>query len=186
MWERGAALPSTKNMQEAAMVLKKSYDWLATGRGKDNNTSVEGLRLWGEVAAGVWTEVIERQEAEFDCVPVAPDSRYPVNAQYALKIKGNSVNRVAKDGTIIVCVDIAEAGVQVRPGDLVWVERHRGSLVEATVKRIRQGREGLELWPESDDPSHQEKLSLKPRKGDTTIAVRGLVIRVVTDIPRGE
>lgn len=143
------------------------------------------MPLWGDVAAGVWIEPVESQEAELERVPVAPDPRYPLAAQYALRVRGNSVNRIAKDGNIVVCVDLAEAGLEPRPGDLVLVERRRGGLVECTVKRLRKAPEGLELWPESDDPAFQEKLSLAPLKGEAEIQIKAVIIGVFTPVMRG-
>lgn len=183
MWERDESHPKSETMQKAAIILDVGFDWLATGRGEDAGP-VSGIPLWGEVAGGVWTEVKESQDAEFERVPVAPDPRYPANAQYALKVRGNSINKVAADGTIIICVDVIKAGIELRDGDLVCVERRRGSLVEATIKRLRKAAGGPELWPESSDPSFQEKLALRPSKGEE-IVIKGLVIYTVNPIPRG-
>jgi transcriptional regulator with XRE-family HTH domain len=183
-WERGQSQPPPERMSELARFLGRSLEWLALNRGTGGG-SVEGLPLWGDVAAGVWIEPIESQEAELERVPVAPDPHYPLASQYALRVRGNSVNRIAKDGNVVVCVDLAEAGLEPRPGDLVLVERRRGGLVEATVKRLRKAPEGLELWPESDDPAHQEKLSLAPVKGEAEIQIKAVIIGVFTPVMRG-
>jgi transcriptional regulator with XRE-family HTH domain len=185
MWERDESQPKSKTMQKAAVILSVGFDWLATGRGGETGT-VLGIPLWGEVAGGVWAEVRDSQDTELERVPVAPDPRYPADAQYALKIRGNSVNRIAKHGTIVICVDIVAAGVELRDGDLVWVERKRGSLVEATIKRLRKGKSGPELWPESDDPQFQEKAPLKVGKGHDEVVIRGLVLYTVNPVPRGD
>lgn len=185
MWERDASQPKSETMQKAAVILNVGFDWLATGRGVENPAKVAGIPLWGEVAGGVWAEVHDNQDGEFERVPVAPDPRYPVNAQYALKVRGNSVNKVAADGTIVICVDVVAGDVELRDGDLVWVERRRGDLVEATIKRLRKGKDGPELWPESTDPAFQERVPLKPSKG-TEVAIKGLVIYTVNPVPRGD
>lgn len=184
LWENDKSEPRPETMRLVAAILGKDHDWLTTGR-SGNTGHVLGLRLVGDVAAGVWHEITETQDMEYERVPIAPDPRYPADAQYALKIRGNSVNLVAKDGTIVHCVDIAEAGIDVRDGDLVWVERRRGGLVEATIKRIRKPNGTVELWPESDDPLHQEKLVLKGPKGDTEALVKGLVLFTLNPVPRG-
>jgi len=185
MWERDESQPKSQTMQKAAVILNVGFDWLATGRGGDA-TLVPGLPLVGEIAGGVWTEVRDNQDDEYERVPVAPDPRYPPEAQYALRVNGNSVNKVARDGIVVICVDVIAAGIEIRENDLVWVERRRGDLVEATVKRIRRGRNGLELWPESDDPRHQDKVSLKALKGEAEVTVKGLVIATYNPIPRGD
>lgn len=185
MWERGEAEPKSETLRKAAVILEVSFDWLATGR---NGTSpiVTGLPLLGALAAGVWEEVRESQEDEVERVPVAPDPRYPASAQYALKIRGNSVNRVAKHGTVVICVDVIAAGIEIRENDLVWVERRQGNLVEATAKRIRKANGKVELWPESDDPKHQEKVALEAPKGEAEVTVKGLIIGTYNPIQRGE
>lgn len=184
LWESNKSEPKPKTMRQVAAILGKDHDWLTTGR-TGNTARVLGLCLIGDVAAGVWYEIPENQDMEYERVPIAPDPRYPPDSQYALKIRGNSVNRIAKDGTIVHCVDIADAGIDVRDGDLVWVERHRGGLVEATIKRIRKTNGTVELWPESDDPLHQEKLTLKGPKGDTEAILKGLVLFTLNPVPRG-
>jgi transcriptional regulator with XRE-family HTH domain len=187
MWERDEAEPKAANLRALAILLDRSHEWLSTGRGSQGGTqsTVEGLREIGDIAAGVWHEVVETQDVEFKRVPAAPDPRYPVEAQYALRIRGNSVNRIAADGDIVHCVDINAASIDVRDGDLVWVERHQGHLIESTIKRVRRASGGLELWPESDDPAHQEKLSYKPAKGAGEVVIRGLVLWVLKQVQRG-
>lgn len=190
MWEKvkpkkKPVYPKSETMQQAAVILDVGHDWLATGRGGQSSPQVSGLPIVGTVAAGIWFEIVENQDQEVRRVPVAPVPEYPPEAQFALQIQGNSVNRIARDGTIVVVVDIAIAGIEPRPGDLVWVERRDGQRVEATVKRLRKGAGGLELWPESDDPSHQQKLTLKPRKGEAEVTIRGIVIYTLNPIPRG-
>jgi hypothetical protein len=122
---------------------------------------------------------------EYERVPVAPVKDYPLEAQYALKIHGNSVDRVAKDGAIIHCVDVGRAGLTPREGDLVCVERNRSGLREMTVKRIRSGAEGPELWPESNDPAHQEKLTYKAPRGSGEVIIKAIVIGAFQPIARG-
>ena len=184
LWESNTSQPRAETLRKLAVILDVGFDWLATER-QPQSMIVRGLPLLGEIAGGVWHEVTETQEMEYKLVPVAPDARYPVECQYALQVRGHSVNRIAKDGTILHCVDILGAGIELRNNDLVWIERRRGALVEATVKRVRKGKEGLELWPESDDPAHQQKLTLSQRRGEAEITIKGLVIATVTPIPRG-
>jgi transcriptional regulator with XRE-family HTH domain len=185
LWEKGKSEPKASTLRKAAVILGVNYDWLATGR-TGTAPIVEGLPLLGTLAAGVWEEVRDSQDDDHERVPVAPDPRYPAKAQYALKIRGNSVNKVAKDGTVVICVDILEAGIEIRENDLVWVERRQGNLVEATAKRIRKANGRLELWPESDDPRHQERVALKAPKGEAEVTVKGLIIGTYNPINRGD
>lgn len=185
-WETKGTTPPPELMAQLSIILDVQHLWLSTGRGtRSVLMSVVGLENRGEIAAGVWLEIPESQDMEYERVPVAPDPRYVVESQYALRIRGHSVNRVAKDGATIVCVDVLTAGIEVKDGDLVIVERRRGALVETTIKRVRKAKGGLELWPESDDPSHQEKLTLVHRRGEAEVAIKALVVGVYNPVPRG-
>lgn len=184
LWESGKAEPTSDNLRKLSVILDVGYDWLATGRSARPGV-VLGLELHGEVAGGVWIEHPESQDMEFERVPVAPDPNYPIESQYALRVRGNSVNKTARDGSIVICVDVIAAGIEIRDKDLVVVERRRGSIVETTIKRVRKGNGGLELWPESDDPSHQEKLTLGPRRGGVEVSIKALVIWTANPVVRG-
>ena len=183
IWEAGGS-PSSDHLREAAVVLGVNLEWLATARGPQRGGRVSGLRLLGTVAAGSWLEVPEVQENLLDRVPVAPDTRYSADAQYALRVRGNSIDKLAPDGSIIACVDIAAAGIEPRVDNLVCVERRRGSLVETSVKRVKRGRKGLELWPESNDPQ-QKPLLMADGKSETTVEIKALVIGFYIPIARG-
>jgi len=183
-WLAGRAEPTQQNLRNLATILDVEQEWLSSGRKVKPDITL-GLQLHGDVAAGVWIEVHENQDMEYRRVAVAPDPNYPTDAQYALTVRGNSVNKIARDGSIIACVDILTAGVDIRDRDLVVVERRRGAIVETTVKRARKAAGKLELWPESDDPAHQEKLTLGHRKGDGEVTIKALVISTTVPVPRG-
>lgn len=181
-WEQGHSEPTPERLRNLAVFLGVGYEWLATGR-KPRGESVPGLPLWGEIAAGVWSEVAESQDNDVERVPVAPDARYPADAQFALRVRGNSIDKIAPDGSILTCVDIHEAGLEVRIGDLVCVERTRNGLVETTIKTVRRGKKSLELWPESTDPAHQAKIPWG--RNTDEVRVKALVIGVYRSIARG-
>jgi transcriptional regulator with XRE-family HTH domain len=183
IWEAGGS-PSSDHLRKAAVELDVNHEWLATGRGPQKTGRVPGLRLLGTVAAGLWSEVPELQENLLERVPVAPDSRFPADAQYALRVRGTSIDKIAADGSVIACVDITAAGIEPRVDDLVCVERRRGSLVETSVKRVKRGRKGLELWPESNDPQ-QKPLLMADGKSETTVEIKALVIGIYMPIARG-
>lgn len=184
IWEKGDSEPAAETLRKLSAYFDVTFEWLATGRGAQT-TTVPGLVSKGRVSGGLWHEVAENQDSAVDRVPVAPDPRYPIEAQYALRVEGDSVNKIAPNGSIIACVDLAYTGMDVRDGDLVVVERRRGSLVETTVKRLRKGTRGLELWPESSAPAHQEKLALGRSKGEEEVSIKALVISVTNPVPRG-
>lgn len=152
---------------------------------------VRMARVVGDVAAGVWHEstafgVYDPDlPPDFDAfppVPLVPDPRYNGLAQFAVKVAGPSVNRVIPDGFFAVCVPYWEARTAAQDGDLVVVERIRGGLHEATIKRLRRSRSGWELVPESDDRRFQQPVALtddlehEKEDSDVTIEIKGLVI----------
>jgi transcriptional regulator with XRE-family HTH domain len=181
MWERNKSQPTADRLRQLSLILKVDYDWLATAR--NSPTSATGLPFRGVVEGGAWREVPDSQDIhDVKYVPVAPDSRFPVDAQYVLEVSGNSVNKVAANGTMVHCIDIVAGGIELRDRDLVVVERTQGHLLETTVKRLRKGTNGLELHPESDDPAHQMPLAVSESDGDVTI--KALVIFVISPVSR--
>lgn len=148
------------------------------------SAKVPGLPLLGKVAAGVWKEIVENQD-EPPRRPVAPDPRYPEEAQFLLEVEGQSINKIAAHGSLLTCVDLHVAGLEPRPRDLVVVRRRRGALLETTVKRLQMVNGALELWPESNDPAHQEKLSLRPSKAES-VEIQAIVIWATSPVARGD
>lgn len=149
-------------------------------------TSVH-IPIVGRIAAGFFREVETSQwdwnaVRHFPASPFPPDPQYPLAAQYDLRVDGPSVNRFARDGDYIRCVDLRKAPVGWVDGDYVVIERRRGGMVETTAKRVVRTPSGVELRPDSDDPQWQTPL-LIPNEGqahdtDDEIAIIGLVLWV--------
>ena len=89
------------------------------------------------------------------------------NVAFGLQVRGTSINRQAKEGDILFCLDIS-AGWQPEDGNLVIVERRRDQdgNREVTAKRFRRRGNRIELWPESDDPRWQEPIVLEGEPAD--------------------
>lgn len=167
-----------KRLFEIAKALGKTPEFLlgiaADANGHTAQQHEKRIALSGEtpvigyVAAGVWLEADVTDDPPFDPVPVAPNPAYGEGAQFGLMVRGNSIDRVASDGDVVVCLDIGITGLEPRDGDLVVFERrrHQEGLREVTVKRLRRTRAGVELWPESNDPKWQDPMRLLPEKMD--------------------
>ena len=150
------------------------------------DTSSEGtlgrfkqVRIVGSVKASSWQDVTEQPtNEEPQYVPSASD--FPADWQYAYTVDGPSVNKTARDGDILVCVDLIKSGADVVENDLVIVERTRfnGAMLERTAKRVRKAIAGPELWPDSDDPEHQDPIPLSAADDDE-IRVSAKVIWVL-------
>lgn len=120
-----------------------------------------GLKVLGMVQAGVWRENDTIDEEKHPPLPIAPDPRFQADAQFALMVRGESMNKIIKNGEFIVCVSWREIRRGPRHDDLVVVERRRDGLVEATVKRVQLNGQKLYLMPESTDPRWQTPIELQ-------------------------
>ncbi|MBA9067202.1 SOS-response transcriptional repressor LexA [Methylobacterium sp. RAS18] len=158
--------PKLDTLQKLAVSLETDPAWLAFGgddvveeaRAASAAMPPASLPVVGEVAAGRWLEADDHVDVPpYDPVPVQPDARWPVEAQYGLMVRGTSLNRVALDGDILACVDAIAARYRPREDDLVIVEmrRNAGLLRQMTAKRYMRLSTHIELWPDSDDPRWQ-------------------------------
>lgn len=136
------------------------------------------VRVVGRAAAGLWKDVsiIADDYYEYEHIPVIPSPRYAGHEQYALLVEGNSINRKIRDGEYAICVSWDAVGGEPKDGMYVHVERHRGGLQEATIKRVRIVNGTIQLWPDSDDPRFQDPLDLSTDEDGAEVQIRGLVI----------
>jgi len=132
----------------------------------------------GEVAAGVWSE----PGIDFEPIPttIAVDDRWPESSVFLLRVKGTSINRQARDGDLVLCLDIHAAPRDVKSGDWVVAERtdHDGR-VETTVKKVQGDRwSGFNLCPDSDDPRFQTAYKIGKTDGQIVV-VKAYVIEFI-------
>lgn len=120
--------------------------------------TLSSLPVLGVVAAGVWLEN-DAEPEQFEHVPVTPDPRYRTAAQFGVKVRGTSINKIAQDGDVLICVSTDETTLEPNEGDLVIVRRirHQGALIETTAKEFRKNGH-FELWPVSTDPKFQQPI----------------------------
>jgi SOS-response transcriptional repressor LexA len=107
----------------------------------------------GEVAGGIWleAETAMLQDAR-EFLPFSPDPNLPETGTYALKVRGDSIDKVAPEGSILICVDIFHTG-EIEEGDLVIVEQEDVTgKIEVTAKFVRTVGGTRELVPESSNP----------------------------------
>ena len=132
--------------------------------------------LWKAQPSVVLAPIINSVEAgEFaDTTPDEPPSaehsivvEYPYKTVFALRIEGDSMDRMAPENSLIV-VDYSEK--KVKDGEL-FVFRREG---EATFKRYRKDKSGAWLEPDSTNPRHTP---LFPGNGEV-IEVIGRVIEI--------
>jgi SOS-response transcriptional repressor LexA len=136
------------------------------------------LPVIGDVAAGLWLETGAMPEEPQEWLPFVPVLGGNERGIYALRIRGNSVDKIAPDGSYLVCIDIGESGAEVEDNDLVVVERRRiqEQVREVTVKRVKRTRTGIDLIPESTDPRWKPVKFTKADENDD------LEIRVIAHV----
>jgi SOS-response transcriptional repressor LexA len=149
----------------------------ATAPRHNDNPEVRAIvqiTVVGEVAGGVWREMdYEDFDEYFLDYPIDP--RWPTGSVKALRVRGNSINRQARDGDHVVVLDIAAAPRWVQDGDWVVVNRTRSGTVESTVKRVRGKPGEWLLCPDSDDPRFQDPIPLL-ESTDAEVHVVGFVL----------
>lgn len=175
--------PTYDVAQRLARVFDVNAQWLLDGSGDraaPDRPMPAGdvLEILGDVAGGVWFEA-EANEAAHDSGHVLPDPRFPAKAQYLLRARGTSVNRVIEEGDLVHCVDLAAAGQKPRDGDMVVVERVRASGErEVSAKRYRLRDDGnAELRAESHEARWKDYvLALDGDDGDE-IRIAAIIVK---------
>ncbi|MGB3844281.1 MAG: S24 family peptidase [Sphingopyxis sp.] len=126
---------------------KVSEEWLLYGK-RRGEAQIDGaeptmpIPLLGEVPAGPWREAVQKSR---QFIP-APQAGMPRSA-YALKVKGDSMDRVVADGATII----------IDPTDFDLFDKRffvvRNPDGEVTFKQYRDG--PARLIPCSTNPKHQ-------------------------------
>lgn len=181
--ENGDRVPKRATAMRYASALGVRWEWLLEGGPQPTDArTIDAIPIKGEVAAGRWLDLDGAVDAsDFEQHPVAPDLRYPIEAQYGLIVRGTSINRVAQAGDVLICVDLGLAGIEPVDNDLVIVERHRAQhgQKEVTAKRISRKGSVITLSPDSTDARWKPiELDTDNPPEDEEIAVVALVLAV--------
>lgn len=170
-WESGEVRPRHTTLTSIAAATGKDLSWLLNGIEEHSNRI--GLKVVGEVAAGMWKE----GSVYFDTTiePVASHPDYPAHAQRLYRVSGNSINRIAENGEYLHTVDIHTANLKPDNGDLVIVRRRQHDLAEYTAKTLAFVEGRWVLRPESFDSEWQQDIEIN---GDdsTEIEITDIVI----------
>ncbi|ACL57469.1 transcriptional regulator, XRE family [Methylobacterium nodulans ORS 2060] len=135
---------------------------------------VSYVKVVGEVAAGAFVDMQYVDFVDYD-IPYVADPRWPKEAITAYIVRGESINRQARDGDHIIVLDANAAPRPYQLGDWVVVEQRCGDLVETTVKQVRGSEGAWELWPDSNDGRFQRPLVVAGDGGDN-VRVIGFVL----------
>lgn len=160
--------PSFAALAKVASVLKCSLDSFAerdhtlsaTRREDLEPSDIRHAPVVGYVQAGAWHEPEMFDISETTYVPLVQSPEYRGITQYAWRVVGPSINRIADDGAYVIGVRFDDVGRAPRDGEYVICERHRHGVYEYTVKRVRLVDRGVQLVPDSTDSRFQEPVWL--------------------------
>jgi len=141
---------------------------------------VRSIPVWGEARASFWMSTPPNIDVPAEHLPIPTLDGYPTGEQYAVVVRGPSLNKVAQDGTYAICVRYESGLVDMRHGKFAHVQRERHGEIEWTLKRIRWEGPKPQLWPESTDPAYQEPITLNG--DDEHVKVVGIVIGFYTKV----
>ena len=161
------ASPGARVVEKLATALSVGVEELTrrTGaparlRGTADGGGLEAIPLIGIAEAGAWRSASPLPADVQDSVSPARSRNYRSFRHFALCVQGDSMNASRPpiaDGQIILCVDMADAGLEIADGRIYVVRRTRdgGGTYEMTVKRAFVFRDRIELRPESTNPAHK-------------------------------
>lgn len=129
--------------------------------------SSEELRVYGKIAAGMPLEM-EEGDYGFPC-PTFLTRRHP--KAFFLEVDGESMNRVLPNGSLVLVDPTLREPIV---NDSVYAVCVNG--YDATVKRVRRLENGLELVPDSADPTFHPMVYDAAVEGTETITVIGRVV----------
>lgn len=162
---------------------------------KESVTSLNGSLhtgyIRGEIQAGLWKDREEWPQGDWKPITLPANKLHRSKRSYFLIVRGNSMNLLFPEGTIIECVNLPDYDGALKTGDkVVVVRRDRNGLYETTCKELRVRDDKAELWPRSDDPEFQGVIGVPwpPEDGEVArddgieeIAVKAVVIRSIRE-----
>lgn len=134
------------------------------------------LEIMGDVVAGSFRE--PTAPASSGASGMMADPRFPREAQFCLKVHGDSMNACQPtpilDGALIRCLSLEYGGLPLRTGQIAVIHRTRGDMVETTLKRVVWIANSFEFRPESSNPAHKT-FRPGPEDDGTTVTAFAIV-----------
>lgn len=123
------------------------------------------VAIIGSVQAGVFRHSFS-QDYPSESVSVAPDHRYPNLPRVGFRVRGDSMNLLYPEGTIVIAVRIGDLARAPKTGEKVIVIRRTNGDEEATIKEIEVLEDGrVALWPRSTNPEFSAAITLPSMDG---------------------
>ena len=146
--------------------------------------STQSITVMGHVQAGAWADTYEWPEEERYAINV-PKFGHIYEKAHGLLVRGDGINELYPDGSIVCVVNIHEYDRVIKSKALVVCERSDLSgNIEASVKQLQIDEEGRAwLWPRSTNPQFQQPIAVTAAglagehlSGDITVRVSAVVI----------
>lgn len=150
----------------SALGVTVSYLLGMDGEQSGQSKSFVPVPLYGSVAAGTPMEMVEAEEmkeAPARFVIADPDA-------YLVRVRGSSMNRIIHDGSYAL-VSPHDTALNDRDMFLVAVNGD-----EATIKHVRRLENGIELVPDSYDPTFRPKVFDFGEEGTPPVSIMGKIV----------
>jgi repressor LexA len=169
-WETKGTLPNVGTMDKLQEIFGvtagERFTPHITAR-SDNDYSSQELRVFGRIAAGTPIEMVEG-DFGFPC-PTYLIKRYP--RAFFLQVEGESMSRILPNGCyVLVDPEQREPIINQR----VYAVCVNG--YDATVKRVRYLANGIELIPDSLDPTYHTQVYDATVEDTESITIIGRVV----------
>lgn len=159
--KRGHA-PKSDSLAKLAPVLGFPPEYLLDAAPKEPPRGrIRMFRLFvrGAVQAGIWREEIDWNGEDWYSLTVPHnDDRFPDVERFGLEVRGDSMDLVYPEGTILLVVRFGDIARHPEPGEKVIVLRRSLEMegYEATLKEYQIDAQGRHiLWPRSTNPEFQ-------------------------------
>lgn len=169
-WETKDTLPNMETLEKVASFFDAPV-WDLFGlqieaRDKEEFSSQE-LRVYGRIAAGTPLEM-EQGDYGFPC-PTYILKQHP--KAFYLEVDGESMSRVLPNGCLVLVDPMLKEPVINGKVYALCINGY-----DATVKRVRQLANGVELIPDSLDPTYRPQVFDNGVEGTESITIIGRVV----------
>lgn len=169
-WEVRDTIPNMNTMDKLQEIFGVTAGQLFTPyveASDSNDCSSKEIRVFGRIAAGMPIEM-EEGDFGFPC-PTHLIEKHP--KAFYLQVEGESMSRVLPDGCYVL-VDPEQRDPVVN--GRVYAVCVNG--YDATVKRVRKLANGIELIPDSLDPTYHSMVYDSTVEGTETVTIIGRVV----------
>lgn len=169
---RGERLVKVKEMPVLAHFLNmrpvEVFEHLS-GTARGVRMSGDHLPILGTVEAGCWQKKLMWDKEHPDTVSLPIPQKYKACRVFALSVKGDSMDLVYPDGSIVLCVSVCDIDREPSAGERVIVQRtNKDGEIETTVKELVQDKSNRRfLVPRTTSPEHQSPLEIEADNSET-------------------